>query len=111
VTRVTLDQSVVPVLLFTMHGHVHPIGGSGCRGWGSYQRTPCVPRARRKYAEGVRRSRAYIAGVGRFDDVVTARARRKPPPETPISPETFRKARAGWRLALGFERLTCCQRL
>jgi hypothetical protein len=23
-----------PVLLFTVHGHVRPIGGSGCRGWG-----------------------------------------------------------------------------
>jgi hypothetical protein len=26
-------------------------------------------------------------------------------------PRPFRKARAGWRLALDFERLTCCQRL
>jgi hypothetical protein len=29
-----LGQSVVLVPLFTVHGHVHPIGGSGCRGWG-----------------------------------------------------------------------------
>jgi hypothetical protein len=28
-TGVTLGQSVVPVLLFTVHGHVRSIGGSG----------------------------------------------------------------------------------
>jgi hypothetical protein len=79
-----LGQGVVPVLLLIVHGHVRPIGGSRCRGWGprgspSCQRVPRVPRARRKYAEG----------VGRFDDVMGARARRKLSPETPISPETF----------------------
>jgi hypothetical protein len=30
-----LGQGVVPVLLLNVHGHVHPIGGSGCHGWGS----------------------------------------------------------------------------
>jgi hypothetical protein len=30
-----LGQSVVPVSLFTMHGHIYPISGSGCRGWGA----------------------------------------------------------------------------
>jgi hypothetical protein len=29
-----LGQGVVPVLLFTVRGHVHPIGGSECRGCG-----------------------------------------------------------------------------
>jgi hypothetical protein len=29
-----LDQGMVPVLLLTVHGHVHPIGGSRCLGWG-----------------------------------------------------------------------------
>jgi hypothetical protein len=67
-TGVMLGQGMVPVLLLTMHGHVRPIGGSECRGWGprgspSCQRAPRVPRARRKYAEG----------VGRFDDVMRAR--------------------------------------
>jgi hypothetical protein len=33
-TGVMLSQGMVPVLLLTVHGHVRPIGGSGCRGWG-----------------------------------------------------------------------------
>jgi hypothetical protein len=33
-TGVTLGQSVVLMLLFTVHGHVRPIGRSGCRGEG-----------------------------------------------------------------------------
>jgi hypothetical protein len=33
-TGVMLGQGVVPVLLFTMRGHVCPIGGSECRGLG-----------------------------------------------------------------------------
>jgi hypothetical protein len=33
-TGVMLGQGMVPVLLLTVHGHVRPIGGSGCRGWG-----------------------------------------------------------------------------
>jgi hypothetical protein len=32
-TGVMLGQSVVPTLLFTMRGHVRPIGGNECRGW------------------------------------------------------------------------------
>jgi hypothetical protein len=79
-----LGQGVVPVLLLTVHDHVCPIGGSGCRGWGprgslSCQRAPRVPRARQKYAEE----------VGRFDDIMGAWARRKMSPEAPISPKTF----------------------
>jgi hypothetical protein len=30
-----LGQGVVPALLLIVHGHVRPIGGSGCRGWGA----------------------------------------------------------------------------
>jgi hypothetical protein len=30
-TGVMLGQSMVPALLLTVHGHVRPIGGSGCR--------------------------------------------------------------------------------
>jgi hypothetical protein len=33
-TGVMLDQSVILVLLLTVHSHVRPIGGSGCRGLG-----------------------------------------------------------------------------
>jgi hypothetical protein len=33
-TGVMLGQGVVPMLLFVVHGHVRPISGSGCRGWG-----------------------------------------------------------------------------
>jgi hypothetical protein len=33
-TEVMLGQGVVPVLLFIVRGHVRPIGGSGCHGWG-----------------------------------------------------------------------------
>jgi hypothetical protein len=45
-----LGQSAVPTLLFTVHGHVRPIGGNECRGEGSRgfppcQRAPRVPRA------------------------------------------------------------------
>jgi hypothetical protein len=85
---VMLGQSVVPTLLFTVHGHVHPIGGNGCCGEGPHGSPPCqrgphVPRARQKYAKGVGRSRAYVVmierdgnhsrlgiGIGRFDDVM-----------------------------------------
>jgi hypothetical protein len=73
-----------------MHGHVRPIGGSGCRGEGprgslSCQRAPRVPRARQKYAEGVER----------FDDIMGAQARRKLPRKAPISPETFPQGSGG----------------
>jgi hypothetical protein len=91
-----LDHKVAPMLPFTVRGRVCPISGNGHRGGGPRgsppcQRAPCVPRARRKYTKGVGRSRAYVAGVGRggdcsrrgagvgrFDDVMGARARRKP---------------------------------
>jgi hypothetical protein len=68
-TRVMFGQSVVHVLLFTVHGHFRPIGGNGCRGEGPRgslpcQRAPRVLRVRQKYAMGVGRSRAYVAGVG-----------------------------------------------
>jgi hypothetical protein len=94
-TVVMLDHSVVPMLLFTVHDHVCPIGGNGCRGRGPCGSSPCqraprVPRARQKYAKRVGRSRAYVVGVGRggdcsrrgagvrrFDDIMGTRARRE----------------------------------
>jgi hypothetical protein len=33
-TGIILGQDVVPVLLLAVHGHIHPIGESRCRGWG-----------------------------------------------------------------------------
>jgi hypothetical protein len=30
-TGVMLDQSTIPMFLFTVHGHVRPLGGNGCR--------------------------------------------------------------------------------
>jgi hypothetical protein len=82
--RVMLGQGVVLVLLLTVHGHICPIGLSGCcdwrpRGSPSCQRAPHVPQARQKYAKG----------FGLFDDVMGVQVRRKLPPEAPISPETF----------------------
>jgi hypothetical protein len=128
-TGVMLGQSAVPTFLFTVHGHVRPIGGNGRRGKAPRgsppcQRAPRVPRARQKYAKEVGRSRAYVARNGRggnrsrqgaevgcFDDVMRLgrggnyRSRRL------SRPRPFRKARVGRRLASGLERLTCCQRL
>jgi hypothetical protein len=45
------SQGVVPVLLLTMHGHVHPVDGSHYRSWGPpwllvLLRVPRAPRAR-----------------------------------------------------------------
>jgi hypothetical protein len=84
---------VIPVLLLTVYGHIRPIGGSGCHGWGprgssSCQRAPRVPRARRKYVEG----------VGRSNDVMGARARRKLLSEMPILPETFPQGSGGMKV-------------
>jgi hypothetical protein len=49
---VMLGQGMVPVLLLTVHGHVHPIVGAGAIVGGpcgspSCLRVPRVPRARR----------------------------------------------------------------
>jgi hypothetical protein len=95
-TGVMLDRDVALMLLFAVHGRVRPISGNGHRGGGPHGSLPCqralrVPQARQKYAKRVRRSHVYVAGVGRgrdcsrrgigvgrFDDVMGARARWKP---------------------------------
>jgi hypothetical protein len=41
-TGVTLDQSAVLMFLSTVHGHVCPISGNGCRGGGPM--APCLAR-------------------------------------------------------------------
>jgi hypothetical protein len=78
-----LGQSVIPCSCSLRTVTSVPSVGVGAvvggpRGSPSFQRAPRVPWARQKYVEG----------VGRFDDVTGARARRKLPPEAPISPET-----------------------
>jgi hypothetical protein len=56
-TRVMSSQGVVPVLLLTMHGHIHHVDGSEFRSWGpcgspSCLSVPRAPRARRERATG-----------------------------------------------------------
>jgi hypothetical protein len=68
-----LSQGVVPVLLLTMHGHVHPIGGSGCHGWG----VPMAHRLARGLHVSLGRGRSKLRGSGTFDDATGARARRR----------------------------------
>jgi hypothetical protein len=94
-TRVMLGQGVIPVSLLTVHGHVCPIGGSVCHGWGphgslSCQRAPHVPQVRREYAERVER----------FDDIMGLGRGEKMPPEAPISPETFPQGSGGMEVDL-----------
>jgi hypothetical protein len=75
-----LDHNVAPVLPFIARGRVCPISGNGHRGGGPCgsppcQRAPRIPRVRQKYAKGVGCSRAYVAGVRSFDDIMGAQAR------------------------------------
>jgi hypothetical protein len=104
-TGVMLGQGVVPVLLFTVHGHVHPIGGSESCGWGPM--APCLARGlhvslgRGESAPSGSDALMTLRGSGEEE----GRSRRL------SRPKLLRKAWVGWRLALGFERLTCCQRL
>jgi hypothetical protein len=100
-TGVMFGQGMVPVLLFTVRGHVCPIGGSWCRGLGprgspSCQRALRVLRARQKYAEGVKR----------FHDVMGLGRGRTCHPRRLSGLRPLRKARVGWRLTLGFKQLT-----
>jgi hypothetical protein len=72
-TGVVSFRTTAPMAMYTVHGRARPIHGGGCRGGG-----PCgsqlrlralhVPRMRRKYAERVGRSHAYVIGVGRGGD-------------------------------------------
>jgi hypothetical protein len=60
-TGVMLSQGIVPVLLLTMHSHVRPIGGSGCRDWG----VPKAYRLGRGLHVSLGRGGSKL-GVGRF---------------------------------------------
>jgi hypothetical protein len=114
-----LGQSVVPTLLFLVHGHVLPICKDGHRGEGPSGFSPChraprIPRARQKYAKRVRRSHAYVvgigqggscsrqgAGVGHFDDIMGLGRGKNYRPRRLARLRPLYKARAGRRLAFG----------
>jgi hypothetical protein len=75
---------VVPVLLLTVHGHVCPIGGSGCHGFGVPVAHCLARRLHVSLGRGGSKLRASSAlmtsrGLGRGE---------KMSPEVPISPET-----------------------
>jgi hypothetical protein len=68
-TGVVSFHTTAPMHPYTVRDRVRPIRGGGCRGGGPrgsqlHPRVLRVPRARRKYAEGVGHSHAYVAGVG-----------------------------------------------
>jgi hypothetical protein len=50
-------------------------------------------------------------GSGAFDEAMGLGRGGNCCPRCLSRPRPLRKARVGWRLTLGFERLTCCQRL
>jgi hypothetical protein len=54
-----LDQSVVPMLLFTIYGHVYPIGGNGRRG-----ESPVAPRLARGLHVTLGRGKSMPRGLG-----------------------------------------------
>jgi hypothetical protein len=63
----------LPMPSYTVRGHARPIRRGGCCGGGPHgsqlrPRAFRVPRARRKYADGVGRSHPYVTGVGRGRD-------------------------------------------
>jgi hypothetical protein len=67
------------MFLLTVHGRVHPINGSRCRGEGlrgsmSCQRAPRVPWARQKYAKGSGAPVLMLSGSGEVE-IVPDRAR------------------------------------
>jgi hypothetical protein len=66
-------QSVVPVLLLTVHGHVHPINGSECRSWGP----PWLPVLLEGSTCPSGEAETRRGGSGTFDDAVGARAMRR----------------------------------
>jgi hypothetical protein len=120
---------MVRTFLFTVHGHVRPIGGNGRRGEGlrgspPCQRAPHVPRARQKYAKGSGAPVLTLQGLSEAE-IVLDRAEGSGAlmtswglgrggncrPSRLSRPRPFRKARAGRRLGFGFERLTRRQRL
>jgi hypothetical protein len=81
------------VLLFTVYGHVRPISGSGCRGWGPPW-LPILPEGS-TCPSGEAEVRQ---GVERFDDIMGAQARRKLVLGAPISLETIPQGSDGMKV-------------
>jgi hypothetical protein len=63
-----LSQGVIPVHLLAVHGHIRPIGGSGCRG--------CGVLVAHYLARGLHvslgRGGSKLRGSGAFDDAAGA---------------------------------------
>jgi hypothetical protein len=72
-TGVMLSQGVVPMLLLTVYGHVRPISGSGCHGWG----VPVAHHLAGGLHMSLGRGRSKLRGSVAFDDATGARARRR----------------------------------
>jgi hypothetical protein len=83
-TGVTLSQGVVLVLLFAMRGHVRPIGGNGCRGWGS----PWLTILPEGYTCPSGEAEVSRGGWARSMTPWGLRRGREMSPEVPILPET-----------------------
>jgi hypothetical protein len=83
-TGVIMSQDMVLVLLFAVHGHVRPIGGSGHRGWGVPWLTILLegykcPSGEAEVTRGGRVLSMTPRGLGRGGEMS---------PEAPISPKT-----------------------
>jgi hypothetical protein len=95
-TGVMLSQSVILVLLLTVHGHVRSIGRSGCHGW----RIPVAHRLTRGLYVSLGQGGSKLRGSSAFDDAARARARRRNvAPRCSSRPKPLRKARVGWSLS------------
>jgi hypothetical protein len=118
-TRATLSQSVVPVLLFTVHGHVCPIDRVG-----AVVRAPMAPRLARGLHVSLGQDRSTPRGSGApvltlsgsdEAEIVPDRAQgsstlmtswglgrgKNCRPRRLSRPRPLREARTGWRLAFG----------
>jgi hypothetical protein len=94
-TGVTLGQGMVPVLLLVVHGHVHPIGGSGCHDWGSPWLTILLegytcPSGEAEVSRGGRALLMTSRGLRRGREMSS---------EALISPETSLQGSGGWSLS------------
>jgi hypothetical protein len=72
-TGVMSSQGMVPVLLLTVHCHVHPIDRSECRSW----RPPWLPVLPKGSTCLSGEVEMRHGGSGAFDDAAGARARQR----------------------------------
>jgi hypothetical protein len=106
-TEVTLSQGVLLVLLFAVHGHIRPIGGSQWHGWG----VPVAHRLARGLHVSLGQCGSKPRGSGTFDDATGPRARRRDVARGAHLARDL-SARLGWDRVcrLYRKRLTCCPR-